>query len=299
MWYRPVLEKLGCVVDKPREGKFWSFHCPGLAHPQGDHHPSGWVMISEKGRLLVRCFRGCAVEEILKAKGIAMTELFEPKQSPAVDKAVVHPRVVGTYDYCDEDGRVVYQVWRYEPKAFRQRRLCPQTGEWRWGLRDDNGVLQVRLLLFGTPLLRRYRNQAVFVVEGEKKALLLQEIGLLGVCGAGGAGMGWQEAYSQQLHQRHVVLVPDNDEPGRRLMDQAAGSLLRHDVRSLRIVQLPSLPVKGDVVDYAQQHGKEALRQALRQGQVWRSDAEVQHLLQQGIPVRPRDQAVATKEWWR
>jgi len=31
-------------------------------------------------------------------------------------------RVVKTYDYADENGQVLYQVVRYEPKDFRQRR---------------------------------------------------------------------------------------------------------------------------------------------------------------------------------
>ena len=34
----------------------------------------------------------------------------------------IQRRIVETYDYDDEDGKLLYQVVRYEPKDFRQRK---------------------------------------------------------------------------------------------------------------------------------------------------------------------------------
>jgi hypothetical protein len=48
------------------------------------------------------------------------------------------------------------------------------------------------------------------------------------------------------LRGRHVVILPDNDEPGRKHSEQVASSL--HNIAaSVRIVTLPDLPPKGDV----------------------------------------------------
>jgi hypothetical protein len=43
--------------------------------------------------------------------------------------------IVATYDYTDRAGRLLYQVVRYHPKTFRQRRPHPaRAGAWVWHL---------------------------------------------------------------------------------------------------------------------------------------------------------------------
>ena len=60
----------------------------------------------------------------------------------------VRKRLVKAYDYFDKDGVLLYQVQRFEPKDFRQRRPDPdQVGKWIW---DMCGVQRV---LFRLPAL--------------------------------------------------------------------------------------------------------------------------------------------------
>jgi putative DNA primase/helicase len=169
------------------------------------------------------------------------------------------PRIVATYDYRDEEGGLLYQVVRYEPgfdgepKTFRQRRPDGKGG-WVNGLRD------VRRVLYRLPeLLAAPRDRLVFVVEGEKDADRLHAEGLLATTNAMGAGK-WRPEYAEALHARHVVILPDNDEPG-RAHAQAVARSLADAAASLKVVELPGLPPKGDVSDWLGMpgNGKEQL----------------------------------------
>ncbi len=53
----------------------------------------------------------------------------------------------------------------------------------------------------------------------------------------------------EPLRGKDVVLIPDNDEPGRKLMKKLVG-LLRPLARTLKWLTLPGVPEKGDVTDW-------------------------------------------------
>jgi hypothetical protein len=57
----------------------------------------------------------------------------------------------------------------------------------------------------------------VFVVEGEKDVDNLAKIGIAATCNHGGAGKGkWKPAvHGVHLKGAYVIVVPDNDQPGR------------------------------------------------------------------------------------
>jgi len=63
---------------------------------------------------------------------------------------------------------------------------------------------------------------------------------LLGTTNSGGAGK-WQPEYSEALRDRNVVILPDNDEAGRKHVDRVAWSL-HGKAKSLKIVELLNLP---------------------------------------------------------
>ncbi|HMM43749.1 MAG TPA: toprim domain-containing protein, partial [Thermomicrobiales bacterium] len=66
--------------------------------------------------------------------------------------------------------------------------------------------------------------QRVVVVEGEKDADALAALGIVATTCAQGAG-AWRDEYSASLAGRHVAIVPDNDDAGRRHAEQVARSL--------------------------------------------------------------------------
>lgn len=152
-------------------------------------------------------------------------------------------RIVQTYDYVNEDGEVVFQVCRMEPKTFRQRRPDGHGG-WSYTVK---GIEQVPYRL--PQLLGAVETGlTVYVVEGEKDADALAREGLCATCNAGGAGK-WPESFAKYLQGADVVILPDNDTAGRDHASLVAGALVK-SARRVRVLDLPGLPAKGDVSDW-------------------------------------------------
>lgn len=179
--------------------------------------------------------------------------------------------IIRTYDYRDASGALLFQVCRFEPKDFRQRRPDGRGG-WLWNLR---GVTRVPYRL--PDVVRTAQaGEVVWIVEGEKDADALATLGLTATCNVGGAGK-WQAAYANWLRGAHVVILPDNDEPGLAHGQQVARSLTGV-VRSIKIVELPGLKPKGDVSDWLQQHDVQALFAVVRQAPIWTPLGHVEQL---------------------
>lgn len=159
-------------------------------------------------------------------------------------------RMVKAYDYVDEQGEVLFQVCRFEPKDFRQRRPDPSSRDgWAWGVRG------VRQVLYRLPEVERAIRcgETIYIVEGEKDVENLAREGLCATCNAMGAGK-WTDGLSDQLAGADVVILPDNDDAGRQHA-ALVGASLRGKAKSVRTVALPELPQKGDVSDWLNMGG--------------------------------------------
>jgi putative DNA primase/helicase len=93
----------------------------------------------------------------------------------------------------------------------------------------------------------------IFVVEGEKDADKLAKIGFVATCNSEGADNGdgnkWTGDLNPYFKDRTVYIIPDNDAAGRKHAEHVARSL-DPIAKSVRIVELPGLPHKGDVSDW-------------------------------------------------
>lgn len=158
-------------------------------------------------------------------------------------------KLAATYDYTDEAGDLRFQVCRYEyeeggsrKKTFRQRRK--DGDRWIWSVK---GIEQVPYRL--TELIEAVAQELlVFVVEGEKDADALAALGVPATCNAMGAGK-WPDELTEYFKGADVVILPDNDEPGRKHRD-LVGSMLSSIAKRVRVLDLPELPEKGDVSDW-------------------------------------------------
>lgn len=148
-------------------------------------------------------------------------------------------KIVKTYDYTDPKGQLLFQVCRYEPKDFRQRQPN-KNGGWTWNLKG------VEPVLYNLPQV--FKADEVFIVEGEKDADSLMDLGLIATTCPMGCKK-WREAYNEPLKGKDVVLIPDNDLEGKEHMTQVAISL-NGQAKSLKLIELPELLNKGDVTDF-------------------------------------------------
>jgi putative DNA primase/helicase len=95
----------------------------------------------------------------------------------------------------------------------------------------------------------------VFLPEGEKDVATLEGWGLVASCNPGGSGSSHlYTAWAGHFRGRHIVILPDNDAPGRKHAAAVAGHLLPV-AASLRVVELPGLPAKGDVTNWKEAGG--------------------------------------------
>jgi hypothetical protein len=229
------------------------------ADPSQDHqmvkcpaHEDGTASLAigrVAGIVMMNCHAGCSTEDVVAAVKLQMSDLFPESRSRRDGR----PQIVATYDYRDEAGVILYQSVRFEPKDFRQRRP-KDGGGWDWKVKG------VRLVPYRLPeLLAADPADIVFIPEGEKDVDNLAKLGLLATCNVGGASKNpkkskWLRQYNEHLRGRHLVTLPDNDEPG----EAHASSIIqsnRGNAASVRILRLPNLPPKGDVSDWIKAGG--------------------------------------------
>ena len=81
--------------------------------------------------------------------------------------------------------------------------------------------------------------RTIFVVEGEAKVDLLHSWGLSATCSAQGAGK-FRMKHAEYLRGADVVLIPDNDDPGFKHV-QDIGAKLSGIAKRVRVLRLPDL----------------------------------------------------------
>lgn len=191
-------------------------------------------------KILINCKAGCETTDIIKALGLRMSDLFLADNRPP------QRTIKATYDYKDETGNLLFQVVRYEPKSFSQRR---PDGSGKW-INNLNGITPV---LYHLPeILQAKYTERIYIVEGEKDADRLGEYGFFATCNPMGAGK-WRPQYTECLtNAKEVVIIPDNDNEGKKHAANIAQALLSK-VNRIKCLELPGDNVK-DVSDWFNIH---------------------------------------------
>ncbi|MBM3543008.1 MAG: hypothetical protein FJX44_00650 [Alphaproteobacteria bacterium] len=212
---------------------------PGPGHSPKDRSLTVKLEVNAPGGFIVYTFS--PRDDPIDAKDYVREKLGLPPWNG--NASAQGKREVAVYDYTDEHGLLLFQVVRFHPKQFRQRRPNGN-GTWTWSLKG------VRRVLYRLPQVIEAvtEDQAIFICEGEKAADALLKIGVTATCSPGGAGK-WRADYARFLKGAHVVILPDNDEPGELHAFQVAQSLTGI-AASVKVLRLPGLPHKGDPHDW-------------------------------------------------
>lgn len=225
-----------------------SARCP--AHD--DHANSLSVSAGKDGRILLKCHAGCTAEEICGALGITAKDLFPAAPSP---KATSKRKIVARYDYYDRNGVFLYQKTRWLDESGKK--------SFTWSHKDSAGRWQsgrgdAPLILYNE--WEALEHDRVFLVEGEKDVETMRtHLHLPAVSTPDGAdkttegnARKWKPHFTEALTGKSVVIIPDNDGPGKTFAQYAA-SVLHGKAASVKLLDLKSewdkLPEHGDITD--------------------------------------------------
>jgi len=228
----PLLDALQGVQERG-QGR-WRALCP--CHD--DSHPS--LDVTDKGdKLVCNCpVCGATGLKVCEAVKLDPKVLFESGNSTRS-----RPRPVD-YIYRNADGepyrRVRKLVENGRKRFYQQRR---DGSKWVNKL-DGQPSIPYRL----PELLQNGGKDTVFVVEGEKDCETLAGLGLVATTNPMGAEK-WTPNLNPYFEGWHIVVLPDNDAVGHKHARQVVRALFPL-AESIRMLELPELPAKGDVSDW-------------------------------------------------
>ena len=211
---------------------------------------------------LFNCFaceaKGNGFDLYMKIKGCdfktALDELEALAGITAARARKQKPKVVATFTYHDADGKPLYWKKRFEPSfdGKRSKAFCfyhgaangPKQRKGRGGVAVPYNLHKLAVLPQGEP---------VYFLEGEQKADILNRWGLCATTldsgGQSGKGNAWREEWNSYFAGRDVFIIPDNDKTGLAYQNMLAGHLLPV-AASVKVVRLPGLKAKEDIVDW-------------------------------------------------
>lgn len=233
-----ILQRLEGV--KGADGKYMA-KCPN--HP--DSTPSLSVSVGDGGKILLKCFAGCKVEDIVWAMGLTMNDLF-------TDPPATSPTNTGkkTDQPATKEAEYIYAGGQLKKVKYRRpdgSKFCSWKhlvdGRWEKGRAGiAPGLYQSHTEL----------PEIFFLVEGEKDVRNLQKAGVVAVSLPDGSQSKWEAAYDSVFRGKQVVILPDNDAPGQKYAQMCAGKL-HGNAANIWVVDLkqawPEIPEKGDISD--------------------------------------------------
>ena len=235
MSFEETLAQLHRITGfKPvQKGNWYMAVCP--CH--NDHRPSLSVTVSERGNTIFKCFAGCNWRDIKRAvfDGHSVNHYEKPYKQKG-------GKLVAKYVYLNADSRPLYRKLRFDPKGFTIQSYV--NNNWVSGMLHKPVLYRLPEVICAN---------TVFILEGEKAVEAIRRWGITATCTYNGASKNdqepkWLVEYNQYLTGKHVVLLPDNDDPGKAHMQYVYKIL--ENVSSKKIIELPGLAIKADFYDW-------------------------------------------------
>ena len=228
-------------------GGQYSARCP--AHDDGINSLS--LSLGEDGRILLHCHAGCAVDDIVHSLGLELKDLFP---APVMMDPLRGIKPVAEYFYGAELKKVRTMSADGSKSFYWMHNFG---GMWEKGRR---GIVP--------PLYKGHAKElpefgTVYIVEGEKDVLSMEKMGFTAVSLPDGANSKWHESFSDELRGRNIIVVPDNDTPGRSHAENIARQLVSV-ADTVKVLDLRAawadIPEHYDVTDIIERRGVEFFR---------------------------------------
>lgn len=236
---------------KPGQAGQYTALCPGH-----DDKQRSLSVKQTDDKILVKCFAGCDTADILKSLNLSAKDLF-------LDSRQAKPQgreIEAIYRYTDANGKP-FEVVRTRPKGFYQRRPDGKGGY-------TANLKGITPTLYHQDELKQAIENAtpVYFVEGEKDTDRLWDVGLIATTNPMGAGK-WRSSYSEALRSADLVIIPDNDGPGRDHAKNVARACYGKVAR-IRMLELPDAKDVSEWLDNG--HTADELRELASQSPEYR-----------------------------
>lgn len=222
-----------------------SFNGEYLAKCPGHQDRVQSFSFTEKnGTIVFKCFAQCNQTELFQKIKTKYEDTYgkeETKNYKSEEKTITKTI---EYVYENEMGEPVLKVERIEfsdgTKTFRQYHRA-DSGNWEYGRAGKE---------FAPYNYKNWKDSNVVAIfEGEKCAIVANDFGITSTCIPGGAG-AWVDNFAKYFEGKDVIIVPDNDEPGKAFAQTVFSSLATKS--NPIIVELPGLEAKEDIVEWIQ-----------------------------------------------
>lgn len=235
-----------------------------------------------KGRkcTLFHCHAGCTLEDVLSAAGLMKKDTFYDAEPQRTNwRAYVESRekrkIEAVYNYVSCNGTYAFTKIRLEGKKLLYGIL--ENERFTYGLPRNTPRKSLKAIYGNVKALNKAISEGkpIFIVEGEKDVDTLTKQGYTSFT-YGGAN-DWQADFAELVKGADVVILADNDEPGKSVSNTILKDI-QPVVKSAKIiVPMPDVP-KADISDYFEAgHTKEEFEQMLNTVTEKRIEVAEQH----------------------
>ena len=213
-----------------------------------DRQASLSVGVGDGGNIVLHCFAGCDTSDIVKELGFTMRDLFVDLKPGDVFPSYSVPKEQETAHF---EAEYIY------PGGLKKVKMRKADGGkyMYWMHREGDtwkkGRKEIEPGLFTAGEVLR---DPVYLVEGEKDVYTMLVMGFSAATLPDGANSKWCPEYAKALKGKNVLIIQDNDDPGREFSQRVAGGL-SGSAGSVKILDLstvwPEIPEHGDVTDMA------------------------------------------------
>jgi hypothetical protein len=217
---------------------------PGPGHSSTDRSMS--VRPGKDADIIVHSFAGddpAICRDYVRKK----LNLPEPTKKDKADGSGKAWKLIAEHIYRDEKNEPYLRVRKcLDEKGKKQ---YPQSywdgGQWVKGKPKGPKIPYLLSQLLATPL-----TTTIYLVEGEKDADSLAKLGFVATTTSEGAAAKWAKGLTPYFKDRHVIILPDSDKPGRKHANKVAKAI-NGVAASLKVVDLFSERTDGsDVSNY-------------------------------------------------
>lgn len=159
------------------------------------------------------------------------------------------PKIIAKYPYINEDGEVLYEVWKMENADEPYYTMRPlENGEYKRGLG------KVKTIPYNLPNIIKAKEEGkiIIVTEGESKVDVFNQLGYSATTVPFSNTDKWRDRYNKYLKYANVLVVADNDDKGHEFADLTFDTIsdVANNIGVLELADIyPQLKEGGDIED--------------------------------------------------